>query len=77
MFDDILNKDKELSRTELALIYTINILNELVDKEILENKVFEVSDEALELIKDFEPTKDELERCVLYLMSEESNDLEE
>lgn len=74
MFEDIIKEDKEFPRMQLALIYTIDTLNSLVDKGIVKEKIFEVSDEAKELIKDFEPTEDELKQCVLYLTSDEFAD---
>jgi len=51
MFEDILNnieKDEkiELSRIQKTFIYVINTLNGLVDIGVIEDKAFELSDNA-------------------------------
>jgi len=71
MFNDIIKEKEEFTRMELAMIYTIKTLNELVDKGLVENKIFEVSESGMELIKDFKPTDDELKQCVVVLSSPE------
>ena len=81
MFDDIIKKGKEneLGRMDLAFLHTIHNINKMVDMGILESvdkdghssdNPFTLMGDALELIKDFEPTQEETIACLVYLRDE-------
>ena len=58
MFEDIITES--FTREDKAILYAIKTLNDLVDKGLVEGKLFEVTEKGFEMIKDFEPTDDEL-----------------
>ena len=65
LLDDITRKEGEFTRTQEVLIYTIDILNSMVDQGLLEGKAWIVSKKGLEMIKTMEePTDEELETAM-------------
>jgi hypothetical protein len=76
MFEDVLVPEEEeidlenLTRDQLTVIYVLKTLNELVDKGLMEGKMYEITDTGLGLIKGFEPTEDELAECIRKMKEE-------
>ena len=66
MYEDIMEK-KEYSRFDLTCLYVIKTLNELVDKGIMTGNLWEITDSAEELIKDFEPTDEEMQLVIVLM----------
>ncbi len=69
MFEDIMGK-KEYDRFDLACLCVIKTLNKMVDDGLMTGKIWEVTDSAEELIKDFKPTDEEI-ALIVALMKED------
>jgi len=58
MFEDILKKVEnrdELTRSELATLVVIKVMNDLVDLGILENKAFEITEKGEKILENIDP----------------------
>lgn len=60
----------ELSREEKCILFTIKTLNELTDMGILTGNGLKIDERAKDLIKDFKPTKEEVELAIIILKRE-------
>ena len=65
MFEDIVNSKEKLTRDQEVILYVINTLNELVGMGILEGGGWELSEDAMMIIKEMEePSEREIERVM-------------
>ena len=65
MFEDIVNSKYKLTRDQEVILYVINTLNELVKMGILEGGGFELSEDAMMILKEIEePSEKEIERVM-------------
>ena len=65
MFEDIVNSKYKLTRDQEVILYVINNLNELVKMGILEGGGFELSEDAMMILKEIEePSEKEIERAM-------------
>jgi hypothetical protein len=60
----------EISRLDKSILFVIKALNILAEKGLVTNGNMAISSEALEMIKDFKPTKEEMETAVAILKKE-------
>lgn len=62
MFDDLIDiEETKFSRKEKVGVWVINEMNRLIDEGIINGKKHPLTEKGLDLIKDLNPTKQEIE----------------
>ncbi|MHA1701442.1 MAG: hypothetical protein ACTSWK_04150 [Promethearchaeota archaeon] len=57
----------DITRKEKTIVYTVKMLNDLVKMGIISGGALKLGENAEDIIKDFEPSQDELEEAMLLL----------